>query len=244
MGILFKLNLSLEFKQPDRRSFFLTFTLTMYECIISIDAAENVFGIDCLEYIMSDVDIRLQFMYFHTDLQKRQALSANYDLALERLRKDNALTLSQKTDSLSKFLFYNCGLRDMPIKSVGVSESELILIMFVPVSSSDLTKDNEVMGSALRMFRYSILAASIYDSLFTKYRVTAIDENGTPNGLICTTDFELLNKYNMEQAGLVDLLNGSSLHLQDQRITIKVDFEKLTELEQSSLDDSFPRLER
>lgn len=215
----------------------------LFECIISIDAAENVFGIDCLDRIVGNPRTLLQFLYFHSDLSERQRLSAHLDASYADVRENSSLSTEEKLKRLEPLLFFNCGGRKMPIPFLAVSTDREVLSILIPVSDS-LLDDSALIERAMEMVRYGVLAQTIFQNLFSSYRTIEVGHDGQASRLALVSGVGLLKDYCDEKAGLIDLLNNSVFFEDGRPISIQVDFAALDDAERTSLNEPFPRYMR
>lgn len=217
--------------------------IDLFECIISIDAAENVFGIDCRDKIIDSPQIYLKFLYFHSDLNQRKNLSARLDMRFMEVRRNISLPIDEKLKILAPFILLNCSYRKMPVISLANSKDKEILSIFVPKGASILD-DSALIERATEIVRYGILANTVFQDLFLNYRTIEVDEGGEEAGLAVISRGNLLEDYCKEKAGLVDLLNDSNFYENGKSISIKVNYDLLKGEEMNLLNDPFPRYER
>jgi hypothetical protein len=215
----------------------------LFECIISIDAAENVFGIDCLDRIVGNARTFLQFLNFHSDLSERQRLSARLDATYTTVRENSSLSTEEKLKRLGPHLFFNCGERKMPVSSLATSTDREVLSILIPVSDS-LLDDSALIERAMEMVRYGVLTQTIFQNLFSSYRTIEVGHDGKSSRLAVVSGASLLKDYCDEKAGLVDLLNDSVFFECGKPISIQIDFAALDNAERTSLNEPFPRYTR
>ncbi|MEF8700928.1 MAG: hypothetical protein V5B32_12170 [Candidatus Accumulibacter sp. UW26] len=212
----------------------------LFECIISIDAVENVFGIDCLDGIVGNAKTLLQFLLFHSDLNERQRLSARLDSAYAAVRENSSLSTEEKIERLAPIIFFHCGARKMPVTSLSVTTHQEVLSILIPISGS-LLDDSALIDRAMEMMRYGVLAQTIFQNLFSSYRTIEVVGENNASRLEVVSGAGLLKDYCDEKAGLVDLLNDSAFFEAGRPILIQIDFAALSDAENSSLNEPFPR---
>ncbi|MBN3003739.1 hypothetical protein JW897_08335 [Chromobacterium alkanivorans] len=216
----------------------------LFECIISIEASENVFGIDCQEQILTDFDLFLGFILHCSDHTTREELHAKFNIRMNNIRNNDSLPSETKIETLSKVLFYNCALRKMPILSSSTSEERAELRLEIPKVNTDFSEDEEILNRLLQLPRYSILAFTIFEDLFERFSVVEVDKSENLSGLAIIISGNLLRLYCEEKAGLVDLINDSVSFCEGKKIAVEIDFKKLENFEDHSLNEPFPRLLR
>jgi hypothetical protein len=215
----------------------------LYECIISIDAAVNIFGVDCGELLLNDEDVKSEFIQRALTLDQRARLREPTDDLMKRIRDDKELTISRRIELLSQILLYNCAKRNMPVRAIRVSSERRIVMVEIPDQHMDLSNDEVLRNAVVECSHYSILARTIFGSDFEQYVVRAVSES-SQSSLIVTLAGKLLEEYIEEQAGLYDLLHEADVYLGDHKVVMSVDFEKLAASERRSLDRQFPRKAR
>lgn len=215
----------------------------LFECIISIDAAENIFGIDCINLITENTNILLQFTDKVLDRSRRQKISATLDEVPAHVRGDTSLSMDEKLQQLAPFLFLNCGKRQMPVTSISLATSRESLFINIPIAE-EISSDEALIARASKMLRYAILGQTIFKNLFSEYIVREQDSDSKLSRLTVITGEILLNDYCEEAAGLVDLLNSSKFFDGKSPFSVGVDFAALHDIEMASLDEPFPRYKR
>lgn len=215
----------------------------LFECIISIDAAENVFGIDCRDKILGNTRTFLNFLYFHSNRDERQQLSERIDSEISDIRDNSSLSIEEKLKRLGPFLFFNCSERKMPVLFLAVSSDHNVLSILVPFSGG-LLDDSAFIKRAMEIVHYSLLAQTAFKNLFSSYQTIEIGHDGKGSRLAVVSGAGLLNDYCDEKAGLVDLLNESTFFENGKSIALKINFASLEEVEKTSLNEPFPRYKR
>lgn len=215
----------------------------LYECIISIDAAVNVFGVDCGELMLKDEDVKSEFMQRALTPERRAELRAPFEDLMQRIRDDKNLTDNKRFELLSQVLLYNCAKKKMPVHGIRVSTEKRTVMVELPDPQNDLS-DHEVLRNAVMEYsHYAILARSVFGPDFERFAVRTVLESGQPRLTIVLAG-KLLEQYIEERAGLCDLLHEADVRLNGNKIVISVAFDKVAEMERKSLDRSFPRKAR
>jgi hypothetical protein len=212
----------------------------LYECIISIDAAVNVFGVDCGELLLTDKDVKSEFIQRALTPERRAELRVHFDGLLKRIRNDKTLTDNKRFDLLSHVLLHNCAHKKMQVHGISVSAERRMVMVEIPYQQQDFSNDEVLRDAVMDSGHYAILARSVFGPDFERYVVRTVLESGQPR-LTTVLTGELLEEYIEERAGLYDLLHEADVRLDGNRIGISVDFNNVAELERKSLDRQFPR---
>ncbi|HWO27778.1 MAG TPA: hypothetical protein VNO32_03175 [Candidatus Acidoferrum sp.] len=212
----------------------------LYECIISIDAAVNVFGVDCGELMLKDEDVKSEFIQTALTPERRAELRAPFEDLMQRIRGDKNLTDTKRFELLSQVLLYNCANRKMPVHGIRVSTEKRTVMVELSDSKKDLSNDEVLRDAVMECCHYAILTRSIFGSDFERFTVRTVLESGQPRLTIMLAG-KLLEEYIEERAGLYDLLNEVDIRLNGTKIAISIDFDKVAEVERKSLERTFPR---
>ena len=215
----------------------------LYECIISIDAAVNVFGVDCGELVLKDEDVKSEFIQRALTPERRAELRAPFEGLMHQIRDDKNLTDSKRFELLSQILLYNCDNRKMAIHGIRISAERRTVMVEVPDPQKDLGNDEILRDGLMECAHYAILARSVFGPDFERFVVRTVLESGQPR-LMLTLAGKLLGQYIDERAGLYDLIHEADVRLEGNKIVISVDFDNVSELERKSLDRQFPRKAR
>lgn len=215
----------------------------LYECIISIDAAVNVFGVDCGELLLQDADVQSEFMQRALTPEQRAKLRAPFESLMMVIRDDKNLTETKRFDLLSHILLYNYAHKKMSVRGIRVSAERRMVMVEIPDQQNDLSDDEVLRNAVLECSHYCILARSVFGPDFERYVVRTVLESGQPVLTIILVA-KLLEDYIEERAGLYDLLHEADVRLDGKKIVISVDFDALAELERNSVDRQFPRKTR
>ena len=225
------------------RSTLVSKIVSLYECIASVDAAVNVFGVDCGELLLEDEDVRSEFIQRALTPERRSELRAPFEELMERVREDKNITPDERIERLSQILLYNLTEREMPVSGIGVNRERRAILVEIPDPQKDFGKDEILRDAVMECGHYGVLARSVFGEDFDHYVVRTISESGQSR-LSTVLPGELLGQYIEERAGLYDLLHEAHVRLNGNRVIINVDFDKVTEAERVSLDAPFPRKNR
>lgn len=218
--------------------------IQLLECIQSIEVASEIFGLDCTEAIVADIDTYCQFVLHAIPPERRAELRVRHDRLVEKIRADEKVPLEKKQEALSQALFYNYSVRNMWCRVVGFSSSESGVMVEVPAAPIDLNNDQQIRDRALELARYAILARSIFGEMYDAVSVFETDETRRRYQLAVRISGKDLDGYIDEQVGLLDLLNDSTWTLEGQPLGIQVDFKAVEQAEQASAKAPFPRKPR
>lgn len=215
--------------------------IQLLECIQSIEVASEIFGLDCSDEIVRDFGTYSQFVVHAVPPQQRAELRERHGRLLALIRASETAPLEKKREALSKALFYNCALRNMPCKAVRFSSTDGAVMVEVPAEAIDVSNDQQVQDRALQLPRYAILARSVFGAMHDPVHVVESDETRSKQQLVGQFAGKDLDDYAEEQAGLLDLLNDSKWFLQGQPLGIHVDFSAVEQAELASAQEPFPR---
>jgi hypothetical protein len=217
--------------------------ICLYECIISIDAAVNVFGVDCSEAIVGNEDVKSEFIQRALVPERRAELRAPFEEFMKRIRDDKNLTVNKRFELLSQVLLNNCAVKKMEVRGIRVSIERRTVMVEIPDSQEDLSNDEVLRDAVMGCAHYAILTRSVFGLDFDHFVVRTVLESGQSR-LTVTLAGKLLEQYIEEHAGLYDLLHEADVQLEGNKIVISVDFDKVAENERKSLDRLFPRKPR
>lgn len=215
-------------------------TLSLLECIKSIEIATEIFGFDCQDRFVHDFESLAALLTLAFSPEQRRSLRAIADARLAAIRTDEALNFDERFEILSKFLFVNCGLRGLAIDRATYRARDKLVVLDIPPAQTSAGPDT-VLDRVMGLIRFAILARSIYGDLFDLYVVReAVPEQ--PANLTVSLTGAPLDEYADERAGLVDLLSEAHIRLAGERVLIEIDSAALEKAEDESvLPESFPR---
>lgn len=215
----------------------------LFESIISIDAAVNVFGVDCSELILGDEEVRSEFLQRALTTGQRAGLRAPFEGLMREIREDKNITDNKRFELLSQVLQYNCAKRKMPVYGIRVSRERRMVMVEIPNSQQDLADDGSLLDLAIGCGHYAVLARSVFGPDFHHVILRTVLESGQPR-FTMTLAGDLLGEYIEERAGLYDLLHEADFRLDGNKVVISVAFGKVAERERTSLERLFPRKAR
>jgi hypothetical protein len=215
----------------------------LYECIASIDAAVNVFGVDSGEFLLKDDNVKSEFIQRALTPERRAELRAPFEELMKRIREDKDLPAEKRIERLSQILLYNYWKKEMPVSGIGVNYSRRAVLIDVPDEQRDFANDETLRDAVMHCGHYAVLARSVFGTDFDHYVIRMVSESAQ-HRLTTVLPGNLLGEYIEERAGLCDLLHEADVHLDGRKAVITVDFNKVAEKERESLDPVFPRKER
>ena len=210
--------------------------------ISAVDIAMNLFGITYVTEQQIDDELNNKFVDRILDYDDRKKMKKNFYLFIKKI--ENTITDSlQKNNIFTNIYFYNCKKRNMPTNSVSFNEELNALLIEIPEKNINSNNDDDLVLRLNELFRYAIVAYPCYGHRFNKYVVKEIStEKREVRKIILRHDD--LREYSEEKSGLIDLLSDSDIYLNGKKIIINVDFDKLQEIEETSIERVFPRKKR
>lgn len=215
----------------------------LFECVLSIEAVENIFGIDCSEFMQNDVPTRLQFMNYHFDADRRASERAKSKKYMCSIVGSNVVDPHTQLQRAASVLRDNFEARDMPFDGAEVSEDG-VLVLSVPLSQSQFTDNEELIKTAMKLLRYGIVASGIFQESFPAIEVVERIAGSRAERLRVRTASALLYEYGEETASLLDVLHDSSFLEGGVPLSIDVDFDEADTADEQMLGDPFPRKQR
>jgi hypothetical protein len=212
----------------------------LYECILSIDAAVGIFGLDIAELLENDWVLYSQAIYYATSPEEQDKMQAAADARLDAIRTNESMPFGEKYKALWAALEHNYALRRMPVKGTKYRNSDAVLRIEVPVTQLDATNEQQILNGVARLSRYAILAESAFGQLAEIYVTAEIEDDGKEQ-IVAGFKREALHEYNDKRAGLYDLLDEATVRVNGMRVSLSVDFDAVSRDERESLRESFPR---
>lgn len=216
---------------------------SLYECILSIDAAVGIFGLDIVDLLESDWELRSQALHYATSPEEQATMRAKSEATLDQIRSANDMGVEDKLKALMSVLQKNCSLREMPLRGIRYSSERKVLRVEVPAAGLDDSDDQQIRDRVMRLSRYAIVAQAVYGHLADVYEVAEIHEEGSAQ-VITGFNCNLLHEYGEHRAGLLDLIHEATIYVNGSRVSISVDFQEVRKKERESLGETFPRRDR
>jgi hypothetical protein len=215
----------------------------LYECILSIDAAVAIFGLDISDLLANDWGLLSQAIHYTTSPEEQVNMHAPIEARLDQIRTSDEMSINEKLKVLVSVFQKNCSLRAMPLMGVKYSSERSILRAEVPAMSLAETNDQQIRNRVMELSRYAILAEAVYGRLADIYVIAEIGGDGKEQ-VIAAFRGHLLHEYGEHRAGLLDLLHEAVIRVNGNLVSITVDFEEVGTQEQASLGETFPRRNR
>lgn len=218
--------------------------LQLMECILSIEAAVEIFGLDCSSIITADFSTQLNFAFHALSPQQVDAWRTRGEQISAKVRNAGHIGDKEKHEVLSQMLFYNCGLREMPCHGARFSKEKSIVCVDVPIVPLDTNDDEQLLDRLCELVRYAILARSLFSQMYSHVHVIETDQQRVATRICGRFAGIDLDGWTGEKAGNVDLLNDSKWSIKGNPLGVEVDFEQLQQAELESPDMPFPRRHR
>jgi hypothetical protein len=218
--------------------------LQLLECLQSIEAAVEIFGLDVGTEIPKDFATYSQFIWNAFSTEQRARLRDHHDAALRVVRQCETLNLEQRAAALMRVLSHNLQLRGMTMRNVRLRDDRKAVGIDVPVAAITTSDDDQVIRRVCELTRYAIIARSVFGDMFESVLVVETDDTGAPCQLTGELTGRDLDEYADEKVGLIDLINDAKWWLNGQRLGIQVDFAALTQAENSQAAAPLPRKPR
>jgi hypothetical protein len=215
----------------------------VYGCILSIDAAIGIFGLDIADVLANDWTLLSQTLHYTTSPEEQAEMHAPTETVLDRIRTDNEKSIDERLEVLFAVLQQACSLRGMPLKGMQYASAQKALRVDLPAIALGDSVDQQIRDRVMQLSRYAILAARVYGQLADTY---IIRETHADSQKQVETTFkkDLLREYDLNTAGLIDLLHEAEISVNGQVVLLSVDFERVRKQEQTSLGEIFPRKDR
>lgn len=213
------------------------------ELVSCLDAATELFGLDCVRLDIGDFSMLLQVIDSAFTSAQRAELCLKLNENLTSIWTDQALDDERRGEILSEMLAEQFKLRDMTLRCIDLSmDSGTVLIAIPPEGAVDDTQS--LGGRLLEMTRYLIVARSVFGPCGERIVVVETDEKVEQPRLMAMIAAPLLDAYADEKAGLIDLLREGQFNLGQDRLEVVIDDKALAEFEDQSLGRRFPRMDR
>jgi hypothetical protein len=205
----------------------------------AVDSAVEIFGFDCDSLFTQEWTTFAQLLALAFTASQRRDLGARREALFLKIRTDERLSPSDRLTGLSKVLFYECGVRQMPITKVLVPSSVQQLSAVVPLSG-EIDSDRGLIRRAMELTRYLILARTIFGKMYRSFAVFESEEPTTTR-LSAELSGDLLDEYIDERAGLVDFLSEGLFKIGGAAVSIEIDKHALETAEDRTLGEFYPR---
>lgn len=215
----------------------------LYECILSIDAAAGIFGLDISDLLGNDWTLYSQTLHYTTSAAEQAEMQSQSDAKLELIRSSEKIGVEDKLKALLYVLQSNCARRKMALNGIKHSSERKVIRVEVPATNVDENDDAQIRDRVAQLSRYAILAESVFAQMVDTYEVAESQEDGKEQ-VVVEFKTDLLHQYGEQRAGLLDLLHEATIRVNRNRVIISVDFEGISKQERESLGETFPRRDR
>jgi hypothetical protein len=215
----------------------------LYECILSIDAAVGVFGLDISELLGNDWQLLSQALHYATSREEQAEMHGPSEARMDGIRRSDETSREDKLKALLYVFQSNCARREMPLKGIKYSADRKVLRAEVPVASLDDTSDKQIRDRVAELSHCAILAEAVYGQMADIYVIAETQENGEEQ-VIAGFKRDLLHEYGAQRAGILDLLHEATIRVNGITVSMSVDFVELSRYERESLGETFPRRDR
>ena len=212
--------------------------LHLLEFLISVDAAENVFGFDCMSLIDQDAETSNLMIAIALTTAQRGELRRRSEVWLDAIRLDATRSTEDRREILSRLFFRECGLRGMACQSVGFNFDRRALLITAP-PGPEAEDDDALLGTLSALIRYCVVAQGVYGPMFDLFVV--LPPKDDPVGLTVSLPRSNLEDYAAERAGLIDLLQEAQIRTRDGVLGVAVDAAALEAHEDRQVGARFPR---
>jgi len=212
--------------------------LDLMEFLISVEAAENVFGFDCMSLIDQDAETSNLMIAIALTTAQRAELRRRSEGWLDAIRSDTTRSIEDRREILSRLFFHECGLRGMACKSVGFNFDRRALLITVP-PGPEAQDDDALLGTLSALIRYCVVAQGIYGPMFDLFVVLPPEDD--PIGLTVSLPRSNLEDYAAEHAGLIDLLQEAQFRNSGGALSVEVDAAALQADEDRQVGTRFSR---
>lgn len=214
--------------------------LQLMDFVHAIDGCIEIVGFDVSDIIKGNSQLSAKF--FDEILTKDYRLEIHTDLEMQvdKILRFESKTYREKIQALAAILSIECKKRNLPFNGIEFNNDKKLVSIEVPIVPVDLNVDNEVIGRALTLIRYGIVAVFLFKFHYERF-IIAETKNGEQDRMAVEMAGNDLEGYAKEENGLFDLLNDGSIFINGQKIEVTVDFEKLRDMEYRSLERRFPR---
>jgi hypothetical protein len=215
----------------------------LHECILSIDAAVGLFGLDIEELLGNDWELFSKALHYATSPEEQAEIHGPLEAQLDQIRTGAEISLEDKLKALLYVFQSNCARRKMPLKGIKYSEDRRSLRAEVPALSLDDTVDEQIRDRVAALGRYAILAEEAYGQMADIYVIAETQEN-CKEQVIASFNRDLLHEYGVHRSGLPDLIHAATIRVNRNVVSMSVDFEELSRHEREWLAETFPRRDR
>lgn len=204
-----------------------------------IDFSIDIFNLDISDDIKSDDKISHKYLDEVLTHSDRKSLQEPFDLTIEKITFSEKITLKEKLTGLTYIFFLQCRKKNLDVLRVAFHEESQTAIIEVNGFSVDTNSQEDMTNSIMMATRFGIVAEPCFKSLIKSYVI--LGEGEKENQFRVEAPASIFHDYNDEKAGLFDLASEIKASVGDIILNVKVNFDKLEEVELASLGRKFPR---
>ena len=213
------------------------------ELVSCLDAATELFGLDCVRPDTGDFSLLLQVIDTAFTPTRRAEIRSKLHENVTRIWTDQALDAERRGEVLSEILTEQFRLRDMALRCIDLSMGRGTVLIAIPPKDS-VDDQQSLRARLLEMTRYLIVARSVFGPCGERIVVVETDEKVAQSRLSAMIPVQLLDAYAEEKAGRIDLLREGQFRLEQDRLEVVIDDKAVAEYEDRSLGRRFPRKDR
>ena len=215
-------------------------TMAMMELVSSIDAAIEVFGVDCGDLLAEDPHLRGTVVDRALDRERRAALRAEGQAVLEVIRGDSDLAPQQKLAALGAYYSQQLAVNRMEPAQVAVNgDAKALACKVTSFPAIDATDEAAFRARVSELIRYCVEARRMYGDLAETF-IAVEEANGTIVRSVVLRAASL-DDYIGEDAGLVDLLQEAVIAQGGELLRIQFDEAEIRAAEDGRLGRRYPR---
>ncbi|OFX51416.1 MAG: hypothetical protein A2046_04435 [Bacteroidetes bacterium GWA2_30_7] len=218
-------------------------TLELMDFIHAIDNCIEIIGFDTTEIIKANNSLSTKFLDEIISKEQRFGILDDLDNKIKKIVNFKAFDNKTKLNLLSQIFFSECKKRKIEIKSIRFNDELKLVCIEVPWTQIDTSNDTEIINKSLNLIRYGTIAIILYKFNYNKYLIGEPKEVDK-DFIAVEIDGKDLEEYVKEEIGLYDLLNDNKIFINNKKIEVSVDFDKLKELEYLSTERRFPKKKR
>lgn len=217
--------------------------LQLMDFVHAIDNCIEIIGFDTSDIVKGNTNLSNKF--FDEILTKEHRLEIHTDLEsqVNKILTMDSIDYRTRLTILNSIFAVECKKRNAPVYGLAFDNEAKMVRIEVPVTPTDFNSDSEIIDKSLKLMRYGITAVLLYKFYYEKFIITETKVNGM-DFISIEASGKDLEDYSKEEIGLYDLLNDSKIFINEQKIDVTVDFDKLEEIDYMSVNRKFPRKKR
>ncbi len=200
----------------------------------SIDVCMNIFGLDAVNFIVTERNIRCQYADKLASAEAFEAWRKRCEEFYLPVWADSGLDEAAKWDHFSGLFAKECRDRQLPAKQISFRKDEMLLID-VPKKEIDITSEQALVNRSVELIRYALMAEPLFHLRVSSYVIAEIGHN-KEECLQAWIKGKDLKDYSLRKANLYDLLNDGNFFRNEENLNIYVDFKALDEISLKSFE--------